>query len=367
MQRMLVTVAVIALVLASLGLGALAAHWPFWQRAWQWQVASGQWPAELAGPTQVLQPATAPLPLRLVMDERLAPRAGEASTHMVLLGDTRGRVAYWAAPAQDVHAPIDARGLSAGLLAPLLGALQQHKSMASLDVPLRVLLDDWHEDARGAITPRQLLWQMSGLAADPFVPLNPFSARAQLASGPDFNRAALNTALDWPPGSHFEPSPANAQLLSIVAGSIGGEGYAKALQQHLWGRFAGHEAAVLLDHRRGNMAAHCCLKAAPVDWLRLGLLLAADGVIGAERLIPEGYVQQMTIASPVHPAYGLGYHLAEVRGVLVLSLWTTGRRLVIAPQTGRAALWVGEAEPPEWLDELLLPAVFGIADNGSSG
>jgi len=363
MQRMLVTAAVIALVLASLAVGALAAHWPFWQRAWQWQTAAGPWPAELAGPGEVLRASDAPLPLRLVADARLSPRAGDDPTQLVIVGDVQGWGAYWSAPSVDIHSPVDARGLATALLAPLFGALQQQSARPVLDEPVRALLDEWRDDARGAITPRQLLWEMSGLDAGRFVPFNPFSPRAQLASGPDFNRAALRTPLAWPPGSHFEPSPANAQLLSLLAGRLGGGSYAFALQQHLWGRIAEHDARGLLDHRRGNLAAHCCLQAAPVDWLRVGLLLARNGMVGTGRLLPEGYVAQMTQASPVHPAFGLGYQLAGSGESPVLRVATSGRRLDISPRTGRAVLWMGEGVPPRWLDELLFPGIFGTADN----
>ncbi len=367
MQRMLVTVAVIALVLASLGAGALAAHWPFWHRAWQWQTAVDQWPAQLSGPTQVLQASAAPLPLRLVSDARLAPRAGDGPTDLIIVGDAGGWAAYWNAPAVDVQSPIDGRGLSAALLAPLFGALQQHTARSVLDEPVRVLLDEWRDDARGEITARQLLWEMSGLSAGRFVPLDPFSPRAQLASGPDFNRAALHTPLAWPPGSHFEPSPANAQLLSLLAGRLDGGGYAHALQRHLWSRIAAREAQGLLDHRRGNLAAHCCLRAAPLDWLRLGLLLAADGMVGTERLLPEGFVAQMTRASPVHPVFGLGYQLSGPQQAPVLRVATAGRRLDVSPGTGRAVLWVGKGVPPGWLDELLSPGMFGLPDSSDGG
>jgi len=367
MQRMLVTVAVIALVLASLAVGALAAHWPFWHRAWQWQSAADPWPAELAGPTAVLQASAAPLPLHWVSDARLAPRAGDDPQQLIIVGDAQGWVAYWSAPSVDIHSPVDGRGLATALLAPLFGALQQHMSRPVLDEPVRMRIDEWRGDARGEITPRQLLWEMSGLAAGTFAPMNPFNLRAQLASGPDFNRAALHTPLAWPPGSHFEPSPANAQLLSLLAGTLEGGGYAHALQRHLWSRIAEHDARGLMDHRRGNMAAHCCFRAAPVDWLRLGLLLAADGMIGTERLLPEGYVAQMTMASPVHPAYGLGYQLTGSREVPVLRMATSGRRLDVSPRTRRAVLWMGKGVPPLWLDELLLPGIFGPADNGRGG
>jgi Beta-lactamase len=367
MQRMLVTVAVIVLVLSSLAVGALASHWPFWHRAWQWQAAGDQWPAQLSGPTQVLSASATALPLRVVADSRLAPRVGDPPTQLLLVGDASGWTAYWSAPSADVHDPIDGRGLSSALLAPLFGILQRSMARDVLDEPVSVLLDEWHDDARGEITPRQLLWEMSGLAAGDFVPLNPFSWRAQLASGPDFRRAALRTPLAWPPGSHFEPSPANAQVLALVAGALDGGDFAVALQRNLWGRIAAHEAVGLLDHRRGDIAAHCCLRAAPLDWLRLGLLLANDGVIGNERLLPEGHVTLMTVASPVHPAHGLGYSLAGTQESPVLVAMTPGRRLAISPRERRAVLWVGQDHPPEWLDELLLPGLFGTPDSSAGG
>jgi hypothetical protein len=366
MQRMLVTVVVIALVLASLTVGALAAHWPFWHRAWQWHSAEGPWP-ELAGPSTVLQPSATPLPLRLSGDVRLAPRTGDSPTSLLLLGNENGEAWYWSAPGMNVHSLLDGRGLSVALLAPLLGTMQQHSARPRLDEPLRMFLAEWREDARGEITLRQLLWQMSGLSAGAFEPLNPFDPRAQLHSGPDFNRAALHMPLAWPPGSHFEPAAVNAQLVSRVAGSLAGGGFAQALQRNLWGRFAEHEAVALLDHRRGNVAGHCCLRAAPVDWLRLALVLAADGVIGKQRLLPEGYVAEMTTASPVNPGYGLGYRLVNLQDQTILVADTPGRRLAIAPRTGRALLWVGEGAAPAWLYELLLPAAFGTADHGIGG
>jgi hypothetical protein len=367
MQRMLVTVAVIALVLASLGVGALAAHWPFWHRAWQWHSAADPWPAELAGPTAPLRASAAPMPLRLVTDARLAPRPGDDPAQLILVGDVDGWVAYHGAPTADLNSPVDGRGLTTALLAPLFGALQQHMARPVLDEPVHMRIDEWRDDARGQITPRQLLWEMSGLSAGGFVPLNPFSTRARLASGPDFNRAALQAPLAWPPGSHFEPSPVNAQLLSVLAGTLDGGGYAHALQRHLWGRIAEHDARGLMDHRRGNLAAHCCFSAAPIDWLRLGLLLAADGRLGTERVLPEGYIEQIAMASPVHPAFGLGYQLTGSQDMPVLRVATAGRRLDISPRTRRAVLWMGEGVPPAWLDELLLPAIFGPSDNGNGG
>jgi hypothetical protein len=365
MQRMRITIAVVVLVVVALVAGALAAHWPFWQRAWQWQTAADGWPDALPGPKVRISAAGSYLPLRVVTDARLSARVDD-NTQMLLVGDTSGRVAAWFAPGTSELTPIDGRGLAAGLLGPLLGTLQVEPGALLLDVPLRSLLDRWQHDARGEITPRQLLWQLSGLENPPLVPLNPWSRRAQLASGPDFGRAALHTRQVFPPGTHFEVAPANAQLLALLAARVTGIAYAD-LVQRLWSQFAAQDAEGTLDHRRGQMAAHCCLRAAAADWLRLGLLLAADGRSGERQVLPAGHVAQMTVASPVHPGYGLGFRLGSSgAGNGTLLLETEGRSLGVAPRAGRAVLWAGKGAPPVWLYELLDPTLFALADSTAS-
>ena len=360
MQRLLITLTVIVLVVAALAMGALAAHWPFWHRAWQWHTAVDGWPETLPGPTVRLAGGDAFLPLRVRLDPRLAARIG-TGTRLLMAADHGGQVAAWFAPGSSELSLIDGRGLTGALAAPLLASLGD---TSLLDVPLRGHLPAWQNDARGAITARQLLWQLSGLSGASFAPLNPFSRGAQLASGPDFERAALHTRLVFPPGTHFEEAPANSQLLALLVEGYTGAGFAAVLEQRLWSRIAAHEALGVLDHRRGRMAGHCCIRAAAVDWLRLGLLLAADGEVRGNRVLPQGAVAAMSESSPVHPGYGLGFRLGEAaHGVPFLVLETTGRRLAIAPHTGRSVLWVGQGSPPVWLDELLVPERFELADN----
>jgi CubicO group peptidase (beta-lactamase class C family) len=213
------------------------------------------------------------------------------------------------------------------------------------------------------ITPRQLLWELSGLPAGTFQPLNPASRRAQLASGPDFERAARHWQQEWPAGSHFELSPVNPQLLALLAARQTGVRYAELREQQLWSQFAAAEAQATLDHPRGNIAAHCCLSAAAADWLRLGLLLADDGRVGSRHLLPAGFIAEMAVDSPVHPGFGLGYRVAKYPAAgRVLVLETAGRQLLVAPELRRAVLWVGVGLPPARLHQLLGAETASIAD-----
>jgi len=350
MQRAVVMFAVFMLVLVALAAGVLTSHWPFWARAWQWQTAPEGWPENLPGPQRLLRAGGQALPLQLA-PAALPADAGGAGTQLLLWASADGNGHAFTAAGLGIDSIINGRELAAGLLAPVYGLLSA-RDPGVLDRPLSHWIKR-RQDGRGQITPRQLLWQLSGLPAGDFQPLNPASARAQLASGPDFERAARRWPQIWPAGSHFEMSPVNPQLLAMLAARESGMRYAQLLEQ-LWSQIAAADASGPLDHPRGNLAAHCCLRAAASDWLRLGLLLADDGRIGARQVLPTGYLEAMTMESPVHPGYGLGYRIAKYPGVgTVLLLETAGRQLLIAPGSRRAALWVGHGPAPAGLHRLL--------------
>jgi hypothetical protein len=352
MQRAAVMFAVFLLVALALAAGVLTSHWPFWVRAWQWQTAADGWPEALTGPTRILRGGTGALPLQLHPAGLPAPAAG-ADTRLLMWASADGRGSTYAVADNTMDLQIDGRGLASGLLAPVYGLLSaRHPDV--LDKPASHWIPRWQADTRGAITPRQLLWELSGLPAGKFRPLNPVSRRAQLASGPDFERAARHWEQTWPAGSHFEQSPVNPQLLAVLAARQSGIRYAELLEQQLWSQMAATDAVATLDHPRGNIAAHCCLRAAAADWLRLGLLLADGGRIGSRQLLPAGFVDAIAGDSPVHPGHGLGYRVAKypVAG-RVLVLETPGRQLLVAPETRRAVLWVGTGPPPAGLHQLL--------------
>lgn len=318
MQRGVVIVAVILLVTASLAVGALTAHWPFWRRAWAWHEAGSLWPEQLAGPRALLRGGATPRAV-VPATQELAAVASTARTQ-VLLRHRGGVTEGWTAPGASAATPVDGRGLSVLVLPLLFDALEKRRP-GLLDQPVGAWLEAWKQDHRGAITPRELLARIAGgLGARPrFVALNPFASSAQLASGPDFAQAALAVYRPAAPAVPEMLPAAAAQVLATVAAAVEGADLASLLESQLWSRHAADDATLLLDHRRGAPAAHCCIEASAADWLRLGLQLATVG--GA-----NGWPR--TWAS-------------------------TGRVLVISPDGTAAAFWAGEGSPPSGLEILL--------------
>jgi hypothetical protein len=332
MRPVLVVLALVLLILLSVTVGVLAADWPFWQRAWQWQVASSPWPARLPGAHAVLRPAT---------EVRELPRGVDASVSAA------------------VSELLDAEGTEALPVMLLYGAAALRGSGPPLDEGVGALLPAWQEDPRGQITPRQLLQGLSGLEAPRWAPLNPFGKAARLAAGPNFERAALRYRSAWPPGSHYAANPADPQLAAAVLARSTGLPVAALLRDWLAQPLGLDTLRVLLDRHRGSMAVHCCVQARARDWLTLGLLVAQDGELAGRRIYPARFAQQVLGTSPVAPERALGVQRVRLAAGETALLVRGHNRLLLADPHARAAwLWFGSRD----LDDAALARLLRAVD-----
>lgn len=330
-RRVMLVVTLVLLVLAAALAGTVAADWPYLSRvlAATRLDAAAEWPAALPAPVAVIDGGGAAdwFPEG---DDSLDPAALEAATRWAAANDTRallvlhrGRVAlerYWGG--QSAEAPYGGGALSRVLVAFAYGAAID-RGLLALDDPLARHLDEWRDDPRGAITVRQLLQDVSGLAevvAAPALPGPAAGLAARLAAlprlwadrnlrfalGNDFAASALSFPLQHQPGTRFAFSDVNPQLLALVLERATGEPFERWFEREVWAPLGAGRAELRLDRVSGMPATFCCLRAEPRDWLRLGALLAADGALGGRRVLPRGWVQQLAEGvSNVNPRHGL--------------------------------------------------------------
>ena len=113
------------------------------------------------------------------------------------------------------------------------------------------------------------------------------------------------------------------------------------------------------DSRRrpDGVVAGCCVRARVADWMRLGELLAHDGVFEGNQFTPPRYVSLML--KPVHKDSPRGF-FTRVDGDFAAHdvAWLEGpnqQRLWIVPSLRLSILRIGDAPPSQGWDEAMIP------------
>jgi CubicO group peptidase (beta-lactamase class C family) len=332
LRRVLIIVVLVLLVASSTAIGVLVADWPFWRRviAVVQLPDSGEWPDSFYQPVaRIVGSPREFFPVAAAGAESIDPAALEAAAQwaadnesVALLVLHRGVVQlerYWRG--QGAEQLFSGRAMSRSLLGLVYGFAVAERQV-SLDDPVEKFLPEWRGQARGQITVRQLLQNVSGLEE---VPLNVVSVppdaagavrafhllrsflgkNSRLSLGSDFAAVALSFELAHAPGTRFAFSNANSQLLGVILERATGEPVERYVEQRLWRRVAAGAGEFYLDRVDGMPAVYCCFRASPRDFLRVGALLANDGQVDGTAVLPEGWVRQMRVTSSVNPLYGL--------------------------------------------------------------
>ena len=167
---------------------------------------------------------------------------------------------YW--QGTDFDTLSDAQSFTPVLAALATGAALSHRRLGWPDEPIGLLISEWREDPRGAITLRNLMQMSSGLA-----PQSP--ARRRRISPPRCWRARWPGRPAWRasssgPTRSCSRSPSSARRSSatqpICPARCGGASGPRT--RWLW-----------LDHQGGTAHADCCMFARQGDWIRLAQMM----------------------------------------------------------------------------------------------
>ena len=205
-----------------------------------------------------------------------------------------------------INTPILGFSMTESVVNALIGILVRERKLA-VDAPAPVAAWSGSADPRRAITVEQLMRMNSGLALDEtgsgFDPSN-----QMLYDEPDMAGYALRAALVAAPGTRWSYSSASTHLLArIVRDRVGGT--ADAVQRfafrELFDVLGMRSVTLEMDATGTPVGAHYMLASAR-DWARFGSLYLNDGVIGGQRILPEGWVQFST-SPTLGTAYGAGW------------------------------------------------------------
>jgi CubicO group peptidase (beta-lactamase class C family) len=279
-----------AAVLAALVLlGVLAAYGP---AAWRSYLdALSQRSAPLYQPRERVTGGNEPPAPRVAPAlEQLDPQALESAASYAGAHGSRALIVarndhivferYWGGTQFDTVS--DGQDFTALLAVLATGVAVSHRRIGWPDEPLSLLVTEWREDPRGAITVRNLMQRSSGLAPG-----------ADLRGSADLTATVLGIPLQGLPGVARVPRPSDAQLLALALERATGERYAQFVSTALWRRLGAADAYLWLDHPGGLPHADCCMFARQGDWIRVGQLLVRDGAYRGQQLMRPGWVTFM--------------------------------------------------------------------------
>ncbi len=266
--------------------------------------------AEIAGPAPV-PPANPALAAALETVFAEADPDVPLNTRAVVVLH-RGRVvAERYAPGYGAETRLPGWSMTKSVTNALLGVLAGQGKVV-MQAPLA--LPAWAGDARAGITPDHLLRMTSGLGfgnslGAGFGDLVSPSSQMLFADA-DMAASAIAAPLKEPPGTHWEYSNGNTQILSRLIRDLAGGDEAATLglaRSALFGPLGMH-SAVLETDASGAPVGSAYMWATARDWARFGQLYAQDGVVGGRRLLPEGWVAygaSPTAGAPI--GYGAGF------------------------------------------------------------
>ena len=280
--------------------------------------------------------------------------AGARNTRALIIGHG-GHIAfekYWDNSSLDT--PVELTGFTPALSALVLGSAMNDERSINLDSPLSAYIPEWESDPRGAVSLRQLLTRASGFAK-PVGRAWPGTRPALYALSQDLKPVLLSWPLDPALQQGESPIDVNADILAMALANRLGKSYDKLLTERIWQPIGAGDFSMGAGARAG-----CCIRTRLGDWMRVGEVLANDGVFEGTQLTPPQFVNHML--KPVFPNASSGFFtrvgtIGQFAAHDVAWLESAGKqRLWIVPSLRLTILRVGDEPPADkgW-DEAMIP------------
>ena len=213
---------------------------------------------------------------------------------------------------------INSRSLAKPLGVIAVGRAIKSGHIKSLDQPVSDFFHEWKTDDRSKILVRHLLDMRTGLMMQ----------TQEKDPNHVMNKAYLHPAHDQviideyplinPPGSRYEYANANAELVAPLIERATGQQYEDWMTQEIFKPLGAKGGEVWMNRDGGTAHAGCCTLLPPETFFRLAILYLNEGVWEGDRLLPEGFVDQVKTGTPQYPYAGMGVYVAgdyiEARG-----------------------------------------------------
>jgi CubicO group peptidase (beta-lactamase class C family) len=273
---------------------------------------------DIAGP-QVVEPDQPAL--KQALDRAFAENAQPPyrNTKAVVVVRDGRVIAERYAPGYGIDTQLTGWSMTKSVTNALIGILVR-QGKVSMDGPAPISAWSRPSDPRHAITLDNLLRMTSGLDMGQSLTANAgtaFDPTAYMVYGVrDMAAFAEKAPLKATPGTVWTYANGNTILLSrIIRDNAGGDaaGVLAFAHRELFDKLGMRHVTVEFD-ATGTPIGSSHMLASPRDWARFGLLYLNGGLVGGQRLLPEGWVDYSATATPGSEQFGYGAGFWTNRG-----------------------------------------------------
>jgi CubicO group peptidase (beta-lactamase class C family) len=227
---------------------------------------------------------------------------------MALLVYYKGALQYEAyAQGFDGNSRFETFSMHKSVLGLLYGAALRDGAIASIDDPIGEYIDEWKDDPRGKIPLRAFLEMQSGLKV--YSMAKGELPALELAIGDRISETALSLPIETPPFETFKYYNANSQIAGIALDralkKAGKGGYAEYLSTALWQPIGAGTTNLWIERKDSDARYFAGLQGTPYDWMKVGMLIADNGIANNKEVLPASWIETMATPSKVNPNYGI--------------------------------------------------------------
>lgn len=269
------------------------------------------------------------------------------------------------------------------VLVLLYGIALDDGAITSIDEPVGTYIKEWASSPEGDIPLRSLLQMHAGLELYKDS-IEPEDKAAQMFFGGRTTEAALQYKIEHQPDEMFEYNYVVPEILGIALERATGRRYADLVSEKIWKPIGAADAAVWLDREGGRPHFNAALFAQSDAWLRLGAMIAQNGVFDGQQVVPASWIERMQEPSPTNPGYGMvwlsepfvaerflspevNYTVKATQPFTISNLMIFdgygGQRLYVSTSEDLAIVRIGKVARKGW-DDSYLPNLIasGLAD-----
>ena len=201
---------------------------------------------------------------------------------------------------------IASKSMAKMIVGMVIGRAIEQGYIKSVDQPVSDFITEWKGTPKARSTIKDFLQNSSGISRFDYSNSWPWSQTMREYLGEHHDDLLLKeTEYQYQPGTEYDYSMITSDMLAIVIERATGQRYANYVGTNLIQPIGAQGGTVYINRPGGLAHSGCCMMLPAESFIRLGVLLAHDGVWEGRRILPAGWVRKTITPSPANPRWGL--------------------------------------------------------------